>query len=519
MRAAIYCRVSTVEQASNLSLPTQDKACREYCARNNYDVDQVFVDAGESAKTTDRPEFLRLLEHCRKNRDRLHAVVVYSLTRFSRNSADHHAIASLLRGLGIALRSVTEPIDDSPSGRLMEGVLAAMAQFDNDCRAERVTHGMKAAISRGRWVWQAPIGYLNHDARTGPSLTPDPERAPAVREAFELCAAGVTGHALLERLTAQGLRTKRGHPLTWSRLYVLLRTPVYMGLVRGWGTEARGDFAPIVSEELFARVQQRLARPHRAATAIGQHVDHPDFALRRFVRCGHCDRPLTASWSRGKTGVRYPYYHCRRGCLSVSRRTIEERFLALLETLKPKPEYWALLRATVLDVWRDARTHAASSQASAQRRQADLERKLARVEDAYLFEKALDEASYARRRDELREAIALAKIEATETSIEETDVEGMLAFAEHALTHASALWTHAGTLEERIRVQWALFPTGLVWQTAPLETFQTPVSCLEFYHLGEALTTQEGMACHPIATWKPALAWLQHLYRGLPHAA
>ena len=57
MRAVIYCRVSTVEQASNLSLPTQEQACREYCARQGYDVDQVFVDAGESAKTIDRPEF------------------------------------------------------------------------------------------------------------------------------------------------------------------------------------------------------------------------------------------------------------------------------------------------------------------------------------------------------------------------------------------------------------------------------------------------------------------------------
>jgi hypothetical protein len=49
---------AAVEQTKNLSLPTQEKACREYCARNGYDVDQVFIDAGESAKSTDRPEFL-----------------------------------------------------------------------------------------------------------------------------------------------------------------------------------------------------------------------------------------------------------------------------------------------------------------------------------------------------------------------------------------------------------------------------------------------------------------------------
>ena len=49
MRAVIYCRVSSADQVKNLSLSTQEKACREYCAREGYDVDQVFIDAGESA--------------------------------------------------------------------------------------------------------------------------------------------------------------------------------------------------------------------------------------------------------------------------------------------------------------------------------------------------------------------------------------------------------------------------------------------------------------------------------------
>ena len=57
MRGLIYCRVSTKEQARNLSLPTQLQACQAYCARNDIEVVEVFEDAGESAKTTDRPEF------------------------------------------------------------------------------------------------------------------------------------------------------------------------------------------------------------------------------------------------------------------------------------------------------------------------------------------------------------------------------------------------------------------------------------------------------------------------------
>ena len=78
--------------------------------------------------------FREMLAYCRKHKDSIDAVVVYALTRFSRNSTDHYAIGAHLRGLGIALRSVTEPIDDSPAGRFMEGILAAMSQFDNEQR-------------------------------------------------------------------------------------------------------------------------------------------------------------------------------------------------------------------------------------------------------------------------------------------------------------------------------------------------------------------------------------------------
>ena len=59
-------------------------------------------------------------------------MVVFNLTRFARDKYDHFALRSHLKSLGISLRSATEPIDDTSTGKLMEGVLAAFAQFDND---------------------------------------------------------------------------------------------------------------------------------------------------------------------------------------------------------------------------------------------------------------------------------------------------------------------------------------------------------------------------------------------------
>ena len=92
-----------------------------------------------------------MLKYCRTRKGKVHFVVVYNLTRFAREKYDHFALRALLQPLGISLRSATEPIDDTSTGKLMEGVLAAFAQFDNDVRSDRTRAGMRAALEVGRW--------------------------------------------------------------------------------------------------------------------------------------------------------------------------------------------------------------------------------------------------------------------------------------------------------------------------------------------------------------------------------
>jgi DNA invertase Pin-like site-specific DNA recombinase len=72
--AVIYVRVSTKEQTENLSLPTQLRACEEYCRRHGYEILERFHEEGESAKTTDRSQLQALLKYCRTRRPRRQAV-------------------------------------------------------------------------------------------------------------------------------------------------------------------------------------------------------------------------------------------------------------------------------------------------------------------------------------------------------------------------------------------------------------------------------------------------------------
>src|SRR5262245_6402868 len=179
--------------------------------------------------------------------------------------------------------------------------------------------GMKAALELGRWVFLAPIGHLNAPRSMGRSLVHDPERAALVQRAFQEYATGrFTKEHLLKHVRSWGLTNRRGKPLTSQAIGVLLRNQIYAGIVDvpEYGVRGkRGDFAPLISEELFYRVQAILSGG--ASSTVPRKRAHPDFPLRGFVRCDSCGRGLTGSWSKGRSDY-HAYYHCRPGCRAVN---------------------------------------------------------------------------------------------------------------------------------------------------------------------------------------------------------
>jgi len=331
--AVIYCRVSTKEQTHNLSLPTQEQACRDYCQHQGFEVARVFIEEGESAKTEDRPQLKKLLTYCRENKKRIGFVVVYSLTRFARDKYSHFVVRAHLSKLDITLRSATEPIDDSSSGKLMEGILASFSQFDNDVRSRTVA-GMKATIEKGRWPFPTPLGYCRiPDGQGRSTLALDTESAPLVKQAFELYATGAyEREQVLRIVTAAGLRTKRGKKLSSQRFCNMLRNPIYAGrlVVGQWQVDCPGAFERLVSADTFRQVEAILSG--RRPTVKPRLRSHPDFPLRHFVSCGRCNRPLTGSWSRGRS-KRYAYYHCaKHSCKApnIQKSEMEGKFVAFL---------------------------------------------------------------------------------------------------------------------------------------------------------------------------------------------
>jgi site-specific DNA recombinase len=256
-KAVVYLRVSTDEQVLNLSLSTQQQRTIAHCTSMGWPVVAEFRDEGKSAKTIQREEFQKMIKFCHDPANKVGFVVVNDLSRFSRQTTDVLVVRALLEAHGVHLRSVSEPIDETPAGTLMTTVLAGMAQFDNDQKAVRTKTGMLKAASIGRWPHKAPLGYLNVPGeKDGPNIVPDQSAATLIAKAFQMAATGThTTAEILRNVTQLGLRTAKGKPVPPQTFQKTLVNPIYKGVIHlpEWDFTGPGSFLPLVDPEVFDR--------------------------------------------------------------------------------------------------------------------------------------------------------------------------------------------------------------------------------------------------------------------------
>jgi site-specific DNA recombinase len=326
MNALIYLRVSTKEQAAKdetgegYSIPAQREACLRHLAERGWNLAGEFTDAGESARTADRPMLKALLRQVAGGG--IGAVVVHKIDRLSRSMEDHVAIRAALRHAGVQLISVTENIEETASGRLVEGIHALMAEFYSANLAGEIRKGMTQKAKMGGWPTKAPIGYLNVREKTAgrdiATVRLDPERALLVREAFRLYATGEYSLPELQAtMHAKGLTSpyarRPGAPVSVSKLAELLANPFYVGVVQWDGVRYPGQHKTLVPQSLFDRVQETI----RARDIAGVRQRKHGHYLKGVLHCGECGRRLSLTLAKG----RYLYFYClgqrgsaRTGC-------------------------------------------------------------------------------------------------------------------------------------------------------------------------------------------------------------
>ncbi len=400
-RAVVYLRVSTKEQAGRggeaegFSIPAQREACGRKAKALDALVIEEFIDAGESAKTSQRPALQEMLTYIIANQ--VQYVIVHKVDRLARNRLDDATITFAIGNAGATLVSCTENIDETPSGALMHGIMSSIAEFYSKNLAAEVIKGSVQKAKNGGTIGRAPTGYLNvREFKNGVenrTVEVDPERGPLMAWAFEAYATGEwTIRKLLDEVTERGLtsaptRSTAAKPLVSSNFHRLLRHPYYKGIVRYKEIEYPGRHEPLVSVETWDRVQQVLDSQNCAGE---KHRDHPHY-LKGSVFCGSCGSRLIVSHHAGRRGRIYEYFIClgrqqkRTTCLQKALLidTVEGLVEEHYRHVQPTPELLGRIRQVLVQELQQARAFATKEREIQERRVRRLEDERQKLLDGY----------------------------------------------------------------------------------------------------------------------------------------
>ena len=490
----IYVRVSSAEQIDGTSLESQERFCQEYAKRENINVLKVFIEKGESAKTANRTEFMKAIALCSQKKNNIKCFIVYKVDRFARSQSDHISVKETLKKYGTELHSVTEPIGDSPMGKMMEGILSTFAEFDNNVRTERSVNGMRERLKQGIWVWQAPLGYYR--TSQGANISPDPKFAPYVELAFNEFAKGIyTFESLANFLNERGFVTKCGNKATPSLMDKIIKNPLYCGIIKVWDMEHKGSFNHIVSEELFNKCNGRKKKEYMPRIA-----KNPNFPLRKLVVCESCQHSLTGSSSTGRKGVKYPYYHHQKQTCSSSKfipkETFEQLFVEYLADITPSPEYEKVFKAIVIDIWKNNFKKLDEQNEQVRKEIKVFENQRQRVFDMHQSGIYSDQ-DFITQKDILNKKIAEKKLLIHEKAVEEFNMDEALEYCFNYIRETSKTWIE---LEEepdrRLRFQKFIFADNLGFSGEEFGTTKlTPIYSMYQQYLTEptSLVTSRGI--------------------------
>ncbi len=511
--AVSILRVSTKKQLEGEGHDTQRKGNNEYIARKGYTLYKEFQIA-ESAKdqNEDREDFTEAIAWCILHKKEIGVVVIWKVDRVSRaGPLAYFAFKQHLSQYGIRLESATEPLDESPTGEMMQTILAGFARMDNRVRTQRTISAEIALSSRGYWCRPAPTGFRNGSiiesytpdgkAISKPILLPteDKKQWDLLCEGLRMQMTGLYKTSAVARgLAIKGFKSREGNlmtPQTWTKI---CRNPVYGGLMCELWTSnkiIKAKFDGAITPDEWHELQRVLDSNGKEMLRLPRQRLNPDFPLRRFILCPHCNAPARGYSSEGKSGDRYSYYDCgNKQCnFRVKANEAHALFGAYLERLKPSKEFLNLFRAILLRDWGERHKELNRESIELQQRELDLTK-----EKKSIVKLMTDNAGNAavvsamvERLEQLDKELTFATIVATEKKIEAYDEETVINYCVYYMENVSELWQKA-PVEQKYCFQSLIFPDKLPYDV--LLDKRTPKLSPLYALIGELQTSESELA-------------------------
>ena len=322
MKGVIYARYSSDNQREE-SIEGQLRECKAFAEKNDIQIIDTYIDRALSAKTDNRPDFQRMIKE--SSNSAFDVVIVWKLDRFARNRYDSAHYKSILRKNGVKVISATELISDSAEGILLESMLEGMAEYYSAELSEKVVRGLtenalKCKYNRGT----LPICYT---IDSNQYFQIDSITAPAVLDAFKHYADGASMQEITDEMNIKGIRTKRGGKISINSVTRMLHNRKYIGEFKYRDIVQPNGIPAIVSQELFDRVQERMAANKKAPA---KHKAEDEYLLTTKLFCGKCQCFMVdeSGTSHQKKKV-HRYYKCvsvknHKGC---DKKTIRKDWI------------------------------------------------------------------------------------------------------------------------------------------------------------------------------------------------
>ena len=283
MTVAGYVRVSKEEQAEkDISIPAQKSRIMAYCQSQGWELHDLYVDDGYSAKDLNRPEMKRMIKEVTSKK--FNAVLVVRLDRISRSQKDVlYLIEDVFEPANIGFKSVTQTFDTTTAfGKAAIGMIAVFAQLERDQLIERVTEAKKEAAQQGRFMGGSPAFGYDHNPATK-NVTINEMEAKVVRRIYEEYLRGETGYqAIADKLNEQKIPAKKSNGWSRSTLQKILTNPFYAGYIPHKGELHQGQHPPIITVEHYNQVQDLLKTRNKYLPQIHSGL------VSGLIYCGEC---------------------------------------------------------------------------------------------------------------------------------------------------------------------------------------------------------------------------------------
>ena len=221
-------------------------------------------------------------------------IISYKIDRLTRSPKDFYGLIELFEKYNINFISVTERFDTStPSGRLLRNIMLTFAQFERELISERTKDKMIQRAQKGMWNGgTVAFGYKSENKKL---IINNPD-AKIVQTIYEQYISGVSAAKISHETN-----------LSKSRIFTILRNPVYIGIIKYNKKIQQGNHVSIISQELFDLAQQMHKKCFKKIRL------NKSFLLSGLIRCKECNSLMTPCHTNKKQKDkinRYRYYRC-----------------------------------------------------------------------------------------------------------------------------------------------------------------------------------------------------------------